>query len=114
MDINLNGGVNIGGEDIYFDNLYIRIDEDIDFGIEQKHNEHYDKLDLSLQSDIAELIEALGIDFDQGDPIEEEYLDIEEMIDDYASMLHGKSYNLETIKSLLETLAMELIGEDDI
>ena len=114
MKIILDGGVIINGSEFIFKNMSVGIDGDIEigFGYDEKNESSDLGLDYGLDPAlISDLNSIETYDFeDENDCLE---LDLDEMITDYTNALLEGDLCPDCIRSVLESMAIELLFDED-
>lgn len=116
MKIILNGGLIVNNEEIFFDNMSIELDGDIELDLYEEGDFGLDNALLKDFDDLESTLEKNGYDFNYTDESEEEYfeLDLDEMITDYTNALLEGDLCPDCIRSVLESMAIELLFDEDM
>ena len=116
MKIILNGGLIVNNEEIFFDNMSIELDGDIELDLYEEGDFGLDNALLKDFDDLESTLEKNGYDFNYTDESEEEYfeVDLDEMITDYTNALLEGDLCPDCIRSVLESMAIELLFDEDM
>jgi len=107
MNLKLNGLMYVNGAEVFCENLFVETDED---EMEFELDEDFDcGLEGSLIEDFETLSDILGFEYEEEC---DEYIDVDAMIEDYTEALLEGDMRPDCIGDLLESFAIELLGEE--
>lgn len=108
MNIKLNGSVFFGGEEIYFEDFEISVDEDLDIPFDDIDEDDYTE-DCDLECD------GNCYDCEYGDETDddEDLNPLEKLIEEYTEILSDECVCTDCIKSILQNFVYELINEEE-
>lgn len=109
MNIKLNGSVFFGGEEIYFEDFEISVDEDLDIPFDDIDEDDYTE-DCDLECDGNCYDCEYG---DETDDDDDSLNPLEKLIEEYAEFLVDENLCIDCVKNVLENFVYELISEED-
>jgi len=109
MNLKLNGLMYVNGAEVFCENLFVETDED-EFEFEFELGEDIED-DFMLEDILMEAFDEMEC-CDLTDECDDEYIDVDAMIEDYTEVLLEGDMCSDCIGDLLSAFAIELLGEE--
>lgn len=113
MNIKLNGSVFVAGEEIYFEDFEVAVDEDLPVYQFEEDDDDIDEDDYTEDCDLECDGNCYDCEYGDEDDEDDDLNPLEKLIEEYVEFLVDEHLCIDCVKNVLENFVYELISEEE-